>query len=188
MSTLVVAALPQELGSSFDGVPVLYTGVGKVNASIALSTHLAIDQEHDGVIRRVINFGTAGSVRHPIGRLVHCNQFKQGDMNCTALGCDQNVTPFDDAPTTIEFKKTNLGLDSGLCVTFDRFIAGDFGIINVVHDMEGYALAKVCLKFGVEFVCIKYVSDSGNPKDWESNCKLAGSKFRDVYDRIMNGH
>jgi adenosylhomocysteine nucleosidase len=39
----------------------------------------------------------------------------------------------------------------------------------MICDMEAYSLAKVCKIYGFDFTSYKYVSDSGNPSDWEKN-------------------
>jgi len=35
--------------------------------------------------------------------------------------------------------------------------------------MESYSIAKVCKIYGFDFTAYKYVSDSGNPDDWQVN-------------------
>ena len=64
---LIVMALELEGQGVFErrGIPVLYCGVGKVNATYALTRRLA-DYRHAGhALPHVVNFGTAGSRRHP---------------------------------------------------------------------------------------------------------------------------
>ena len=66
---LIVMALELEGQGVFErrGIPVLYCGVGKVNAAYALTRRLA-DYRHAGrALPHVVNFGTAGSRRHPTG-------------------------------------------------------------------------------------------------------------------------
>src|SRR4030095_9178585 len=66
---LIVMALELEAQGVFEqrGIPVLYCGGGKVNATYALTRRLA-DYRHAGrALPHVVNFGTAGSRRHPTG-------------------------------------------------------------------------------------------------------------------------
>src|SRR3989337_2450314 len=80
---LLVMALPLESQGVFEraGLRVLYTGVGKVNATYALARRLA-EYQHAGVPRpRVINFGTVGSRRHATGATLECNAFVQRGMD-----------------------------------------------------------------------------------------------------------
>jgi hypothetical protein len=62
---LLVMALPMESQGVFEraGLPVLYTGIGKVNATYALTRRLG-EYLHSAVpLPQVINFGTVGSRR-----------------------------------------------------------------------------------------------------------------------------
>src|SRR5882762_1998749 len=102
---LVVMALEQEAGTAFreSAIPVLYTGVGKVNAAYALTRKLAEYRVTGRSLPLVINFGTAGSCSLPVGKVVACRQFVQWDMDVTPLNFDLGTTPFDIAPHVLEF-------------------------------------------------------------------------------------
>ena len=66
-------------------VPVLFTGIGKVNASHRLTRALT-EARAAGRRPLVVNFGTAGSRRYPTGTLVECRRFVQRDMDVRGLG------------------------------------------------------------------------------------------------------
>ncbi len=102
---LVAMALPAEGAGRFEaaGIPVLYTGVGKVNAAIALTRRLAALARDGGRLPLVVNFGTAGSARLPAQTLVACRRFVDRDMDVGALGFAPGVTPFDELPAMLEF-------------------------------------------------------------------------------------
>src|SRR5262245_51149195 len=102
---LIAMALHAESAGVFDaaGVDVLYTGVGKVNAAIALTRRLARLRGEGRGLPLVVNFGTAGSARIPARTLVACRKFVDRDMNVSALGFAHGVTPFDEMPPTLEF-------------------------------------------------------------------------------------
>src|SRR5690242_14404101 len=88
MKTLVVMALAVESQGLFEsaGVPVLFTGVGKINAAAALTRRLTENRLARELPSLVVNFGTAGSHTLPSGSLVACRAFVQRDMDVTALG------------------------------------------------------------------------------------------------------
>ena len=67
---VVVMALPAESAGVFEaaGVPVLYCGVGKVNAAIALTRELRRYLHAARPPPQVLNFGSAGSRVHATGR------------------------------------------------------------------------------------------------------------------------
>ena len=45
--------------------------------------------------------------------------------------------------------------------------------------MEAYALASVCEEYHIPFRCFKYISDDGDPKQWEENCKKGVELFKE---------
>src|ERR1700704_3424504 len=93
--TLVVMALRAESQGVFEaaGVPVLYCGVGKVNAAVALTRELARYALAGRTMPLVLNFGSAGSRRHTAGTLLGCHEFVQRDMDVSGLGFGLGVTP-----------------------------------------------------------------------------------------------
>ena len=184
---LVVFALRQEAGSHFDGLdsPVLYTGVGKINATWALTRALQTRQP-----ALVLAFGTAGSPGLPPHTLVECTHFAQRDMDVRPLGVPLGTTPYDDLPALLEVPRRLPELPQACCGSADHFVAGhDVGDCDVV-DMEAYALAKVCRRERVEFTAIRYVTDGGDSsahRDWADNLPRAAAAFRALYDRLITG-
>jgi adenosylhomocysteine nucleosidase len=186
--TLVVMALPAESAGVFEaaGVPVLYCGVGKVNAAIALTRELA-RYAHAGAPRPlVLNFGSAGSRVHDTGALVECHEFVQRDMDVTGLGFALGITPFDDAPSRFVFERRFTHLTAAVCGSGDSFATTACAVECEVVDMEAYALAKVCWLEGARFACAKYVTDGADhaaPDHWRNNVHKAAEAFLDLYRR-----
>ena len=182
---LIVCALPQETqtklnvwaGAKYD---LLYTGVGKVNATYSLMKAF-IDGDYD----LVINYGTAASKVY--NGLVDCTSFIQRDMDATPLGFKKGETPFEKESMMIDFSHIKNPIGKNLtCYTGDSF-ATDLTPYDDVIDMEAYALAKTCRNLGKDFVSYKYISDDGNADDWEKNCSKGIKEFEKVleyYDNI----
>ena len=63
--TLFVFALEAEAGDVFTEVNTVFTGIGKVNAAIALTKAVATRRP-----RLIVNLGSAGSQRHGKGEVV----------------------------------------------------------------------------------------------------------------------
>ena len=196
---LIVCALEQETQEELnDWLPftdnpvwnVLYTGVGKVNATRKLTERFSSYQSIPAVRRNhelVINYGTAGSRELPIGELVDCTKFIQRDMNAVQFGFMKGQTPFEnDVPlildsTHIEFNPIQ---KHQVCGTGDNFVDNIEDEIEYVDvfDMEAYALAKVCHYYYVPFISFKYITDNANehsPKDWEENLANGIIEFKD---------
>jgi adenosylhomocysteine nucleosidase len=184
--TLVVVALRAESAGVFEaaGIPVLYCGVGKVNAAIALGRELARYLRQGQDLPLVLNFGSAGSRQHATGTLVECHEFVQRDMDVSGLGFALGVTPYDEAPPCLLFERIFNHLPSAVCGSGDSFATAPSGIHCGVVDMEAYALAKVCWCEKVQFACAKYVSDGADhaaADDWQQNLHKAADEFLQLY-------
>jgi adenosylhomocysteine nucleosidase len=184
-------ALPAEGAGRFEaaGVAVLYTGVGKVNAAIALTRRLAELARASGRLPLVVNFGTAGSARLPARTLVSCRRFVDRDMDVGALGFAPGVTPFDELPPVIEFPAAFPELPEAVCGSGDSFATTPHGMDCDVVDMEAYALAKACRLAGTSFACAKYVSDGADEhaaRHWKENVAGAADRFLDLYRDLVN--
>ena len=184
--TLVVMALRLESSGVFEaaGVPVLYCGVGKVNAAIALTKELSRYAHQGQEMPLVVNFGSAGSRSFASGALVACQEFVQRDMDVSGLGFALGVTPYDEAPASLLFDPVFPYLPSAVCGSGDSFAMVDIEVDCAVVDMEAYALAKVCWHENVPFGCAKYVTDGADPAaadDWRRNAHLAAEEFLQLF-------
>ena len=183
---LIVSALSKEIPNRWEGGlenhAILYTGVGKVNATYNLTKVLMNDRDEYDL---VINYGTAGSKVY--NGIVDCTTFIQRDMDATPLGFDKGETPFEPEPSMVDFSHIKNPIGKNLtCYTGDSF-ATDLTPYDDVVDMEAYALAKTCRNFEIDFVSYKYISDDGDAEDWEKNCSKGFEEFKKVleyYDNI----
>lgn len=174
---IIVVALEAEVkNSNIDNfAPIIYTGVGKVNAAIKL---------YEAILKYkpqlVINYGTAGSVKGKNG-LFHIDTFVQRDMDVRPLGVLRGVTPFSNE----ELPKQNgivLGTGDSFVTDFKKQLEGLTIVLDLV-DMEGYALQKVSIHHNVKFQSYKYVSDSANANakdDWEKNVAKGTMLFEEI--------
>ena len=194
---LIVCALEQEVNGELDDYlpdprQIIYTGVGKVNATGQLTERL--HSSHLNYLPKmpklVINYGTAGSRELPIGELVDCTKFIQRDMNVTGLGFMKGQTPFEkEVPIILDYDHVKFNpIGKKLrCGTGDNFVQDSMGSYSDVYDMEAYALAKVCFVYNVDFISFKYITDNANehsPKDWEENLADGIKEFK---ERVLNG-
>ena len=166
-SDLILIALKEEAPNISHGMNVFYTGVGKVNAAMTAAELITKYNP-----KRVINFGTAGGVTVKSG-FHQVSKFVQRDMMCCELGSLPGQTPFEDT----------IVIDNGdglTCSTGDNFVTDSNLLIPAdVVDMEAYAIAKVCKKHNIEFLCYKFVSDGANKdssNDWRTTVSQ-GQKF-----------
>ena len=182
---VVLSALRQELDGLFEGLPVVWTGVGKVNAVCAATGAILLFKP-----KLIVNFGSAGSNDVAPGSLLNCTQFVQYDIDCSPLGVLPGETPFETVPARLEVPNRVPWLPKARCLTLDRFVTAKLDPekgIPELYDMEAYAIAKACFYGKTPFVSVKYVSDSGSADEWKANCSKGAKLFREVYDRLLAG-
>jgi adenosylhomocysteine nucleosidase len=190
-NTLIVSALEVETQGQLDDWDVIYTGVGKVNATFKLTqkfgkfgSHIPYDL--------VINYGTAGSRKIKKKTLVDCTKFVQRDMDVTGLGFMRGETPFEKEPPLILETKSDFNPigRNATCGTGDCFVEDKSQYYGEVVDMEAYALAKVCYNYDVPFISFKYITDGADEQaheDWEANLADGIVEFKKkVLDKLKN--
>jgi adenosylhomocysteine nucleosidase len=183
---LTVFALEEETQNLFADANVLYTGVGKVNASYVLTKSILQNRPDF-----IINIGTAGSKNFNYGEIVCCEKFIQRDMNATVFGYENFVTPSDSTPQILEIPSSlsQFFQNRGICGTGDSFETKITGneLYNVV-DMEAFALAKIAFVEKIPFICVKFVSDGANdnaPSIWSESLQIGAKKMRESYNLIV---
>ena len=160
---LVVAA--EEEAEFLDGtLPVLLTGIGKVNAASALATVLG----RGAVPSSVINLGTAGALRPGWTGTHEVSTVIQHDLDTELLRTLTGETY--GAPLEI-------GVTGPVLATGDAFVSDEAAKAKLATradlvDMEGYALASVAQQAGIPVRLIKHVSDDagdGAAKTWRES-------------------
>ena len=154
---LLVMAVKEE-AQFYDGdLPLLLTGMGKVNAAIALASVLARGP-HPSV---VINLGTAGALRpgwegtHVIGKVI------QHDLDGEVL---RQLTgeswgePFELAD------RGGPALATGDMFISEPFVRARLAQRAALVDMEAYALAAAANQAGVPIGIVKHVSDTASER------------------------
>lgn len=176
----VVVALAQELDPALlPGVPLVYSGVGKVNAAIAVA-----DLIHQHRPRLVLNFGSVGRVRPGPQGLLEVGQVVQRDMVAEPLA-PRGTTPFHSGPPVLRS-----GLPGLVCASGDSFVTAPdpwFAAQGVdVVDMELFAIAAVCERKGVPWRALKFISDDANGEsgsDWAANVRTGAELFMAWWQR-----
>lgn len=179
---LLVCALEVETQGQLDNYDILYTGVGKVNATLKLTQKFG---KYGSYIPYdlVINYGTAGSRKYKKGELVDCTKFIQRDMDVTGLGFQRGETPFEKQPPLVietESLFNPIGKNA-TCGSGDSFVEDRSQYYGEVVDMEAYALSKVCYHYQIPFISFKYISDGADDNandDWDENVSKGIEVFK----------
>lgn len=162
---LLVLAVAEEAAHLGEDLPVLLTGMGKVNAATALATVLA-SGPHPA---EVINLGTAGALRPGLdGRIHLIGTVLQHDLDTRVLR--QLTGQSFGGPLT-------LAADGAVLATGDLFVSDPaardrLAAAAELVDMEGYAVAVAAQRAGVPVRLVKYVSDEageGAAKAWRDS-------------------
>ena len=161
-SILFVAAVDKEAAALPEGTPLLVTGIGTLPAAMALTEYLTVAREEGTLPRWVVNIGTVGALRDGLDGVYEIDRVTKHDFKLDIL------TDIDRylLPKVIEIPVSGNHPVQGLA-TGDMFVsdtqtrerlAQDSGLC----DMEGYAIAAVCQRFGVPVTLLKQVSDPAN--------------------------
>ncbi|MEI7531208.1 MAG: 5'-methylthioadenosine nucleosidase [Betaproteobacteria bacterium] len=174
-SLIIIAALESEINSNslFHHIPIIYSGIGKINATLA--TVKAIAQFNPSLI---INYGTAGKINPTISGLVKINRVLQRDMQAEPLA-PRGTVPFSTKPNV--YISNSLG---HTCATGDSFVTQhDEWLIehNVdLVDMELFAIAAVAHEYNLPWLSFKHISDDANQdsgKEWSNRVHLGEEAF-----------
>jgi len=179
---LLVFALESEAGNEFENYNKVFVGIGKVKSTYHLTK--AIQKVKPDLI---INLGTAGSTEFDRGSVVNCHRFIQRDMDVRALGFQKFETPFSDESIILEYGLNVENIPNGICGSGDQFEIEHINSEYNVIDMEAFALAKVAEQEGIDFLCLKYISDGadGNAADdWTEEVKKASVALKRELDKL----
>lgn len=173
-------------------VVLVKSGMGKVNAGIC--AQILITHFHVG---RIINTGVAGSLDAgiDIGDLVISQDAVQHDFDVSPIGFRKGEIPYtglvafpaDEAmrrAAVLAVRETSpeAGVFEGRVCSGDQFIASreqkerivqEFG--GLCCEMEGAAIAQVCVISGTPFVIIRAISDKADDSEEVSFAEFAAT-------------
>ncbi len=146
------------------------SGVGKVNAAI-LTTLMVKEFEVDFIL----NTGIAGGYKIPCETIVLADIISYDDVDASGFGYKPGQIPgmpYEFLPSPeyrLMIKKVlnNLGLGFVECKIYsgDQFVTTTDKILSFdptkpcAFEMEGAAIAHTCIKLGVDFVVLRFISD-----------------------------
>jgi len=176
---LLVVAVQEEAVYLGERLPVLLTGIGKINATAALATVLARG-EHPS---EIVNLGTAGALKSGWEGTHRIAEVLQHDID----------TPVLHALTGRTYGAAiALGPGPGpVLATGDLFVSDPAARDRLAQsadlvDMEGYAVATVAQRAGLPVRLVKHVSDeagAGADRTWRESvddcAKLLAGWVRD---------
>lgn len=140
-------------------VPLL-TGVGPVEA--ALATGMALQQmaAQDALPDLAVCLGSAGSRLCPLGEIYQVSSVSWRDMDASRLGFAKGLTPFADHPVDVPLEIVT-DLPRARLSTGANIVGGEeYAAIDAdMVDMETFAVARACGRFGVPLAGLRGISD-----------------------------
>ncbi len=179
---LVLTAIDDELDKAHtpEGVEVIYSGVGKVNAASAATLALLVLRP-----ALVINYGTAGKINESIHGLVEVAHVMQRDMMAMPLA-PRGRTPFSS-----ELDRLSSGFGDVTCGTGDSFVTSGDPWLNEnnidIVDMELFAIAHVCQRHSIPWRAFKFITDDANDfaaEHWTANVASGQDLFWDAVKKL----
>ena len=190
-SVLFVMAADAEYGPHLrERFTPFMTGVGPVEAAVALTAALA---ELEAVGRRpdlVVSLGSAGSRDLEQTEVYQATSVSYRDMDASPLGLEKGVTPFLDLPATLPLTLRIPGIQEAALSTGANIVSGAAydAIAADMVDMESYACLRACTRFDVPLVVLRGISDGkaelNHIDDWTAYLHVIDEKLAAAVDRL----
>jgi len=191
MTILYCMAADAEYGPHLKSrISPLMTGVGPVEAAVAVTCALMSAQAQGTLPGLVVSLGSAGSQTLEQCGVYQASSVSYRDMDATALGFPKGVTPFLDLPATLPLAPLVAGLAGARLSTGANIVSGTAytGIDADMVDMETYAVLRACQKFGVPLIALRGISDGAETlnhlNDWTQYLHIIDEKLAAAVDLI----
>ena len=168
----------------------LMTGVGPVEAGIALAAALARLSAGSGLPDLVVSLGSAGSRRLEQAAVYQVSRVGWRDVDASALGVPKGVTPFLGLPAVLELPFLVPGIPAASLSTGADIVSGAaYAAIEAdMVDMETYACLRACQRFSVPLIGFRGISDGAaelrHVGDWTEYLHVVDEKLAAAVDRL----
>lgn len=168
----------------------LMTGVGPVEAAVALTAALAGLEARGRLPDLVVSLGSAGSRELEQTAVYQASSVAYRDMDATPLGFEAGVTPFLDLPATLPLPLRIPGIREATLSTGADIVSGAAydAIAAEMVDMESYACLRACMRFEVPLVVLRGISDGKaelhHVDDWTEYLHVIDAQLAAAVDRL----
>lgn len=191
VSVLCVMAAPAEYGPALRSrIQPLITGVGPVEAAVALSATLATLEAADRLPDLIVSLGSCGSRDLDHAAVYQVSSVGYRDMDASALGFPKGVTPLLDLPPVMALPCPIPGVPTARLSTGANVVSGAaYDAIDAdMVDMETFALLRAAQTFGVPLIALRGVSDGRSEltklEDWTSTLHHVDANLAEAMDRL----
>lgn len=191
VSILYVMAADPEFGPHLRArIEPVMTGVGPVEAAVAVTRALADAKIGHGLPDLVVSLGSAGSATLEHTGVYQAISVSYRDMDATALGFGRGVTPFLDLPAVLPLEPQIPGIAPARLSTGANVVSGvGYEAIDAdMVDMESFAVLRACQSFGVPLVVLRGISDGVSElmgiADWTRDLAIIDEKLARAVDFV----
>jgi adenosylhomocysteine nucleosidase len=193
-SILFVMAAEAEYGPFLRSrIDPLMTGVGPVEAAIAMTRALVQLEAQGDLPDMVVSLGSAGSSKLEQTEVYQVTSVSYRDMDASPLGFEKGRTPFLDLPATIELPLRIPGIPEASLSTGGNVISGAdaYGRIAAdMVDMETFSVLRVCQIFDRPLIGLRGISDGKEELkhvgSWTEYLHVIDEKLAGTIDKLGN--
>ncbi len=190
---LFVMAVEAEYGAHLRArIRPLMTGVGPVEAAVALTATLSDLALRDGLPELVVSLGSAGSRLLEQAAVYQVSAVEYRDMDASALGFQRGETPFSGLPVRVPLPLQIAGLPHASIATGASIVSGaayDAVAADMV-DMETFAVLRACQRFGLPLIGLRGISDGAEElahlSDWTQYLHLVDERLAAAVDLLAD--
>lgn len=191
---LFVMAAEAEYGKHLrQRIDPLMTGVGPVEAAVAMTAELTTRAAADNLPDLVVCLGSAGSRTLAQAEVYQISSVAYRDMDASAIGFAKGITPFLDLPAVIDLPLRVEGLPTATLATGASVVSGSAydAIEAELVEMETFAILRACQRFDVPLIGLRGISDGAvelqSVADWTEYLDVIDEKLAAAVDRILAG-
>lgn len=190
-SVLFVMAASPEYGPHLQArIAPLMTGIGPVEAAIAVTAVLAGLDAADHLPDLVVSLGSAGSRTLEQTGIYQAISVSYRDMDASAFGFEKGCTPLLDLPAEVALPFRIPEIAEARLSTGANVVSGEaYGLIDAdMVEMETFAVLRACQRFGVPLVSLCGISDGkvdvNHVDDWTEYLHIIDEKLADAVHRL----
>lgn len=192
---LFVMAVEAEYGPHLrERINPLITGVGPVEAAIAVTAELSRLAAANNLPDLVVCLGSAGSQTLAQAEVYQISSVAYRDMDASALGFEPGRTPFLDLPRVLDLPLRIEDVPTASLSTGAAVISGAaYDAIDAdLVEMETFAVLRACQRFDVPLIGLRGISDGAEDLqtvgDWTEYLGVIDEKLALAVDSIKAGH
>lgn len=166
------------------------TGIGPVEAAIAVTAVLAGLDAADHLPDLVVSLGSAGSRTLEQTAIYQAISVSYRDMDASAFGFEKGCTPLLDLPAEVALPLRIPEIAEARLSTGANVVSGEaYGLIDAdMVEMETFAVLRACQRFGVPLISLRGISDGkvdvNHVDDWTEYLHIIDEKLADAVHRL----